>query len=140
MEEKVEIDYKDKYIRSVAEFDNFKKRTVKENNNIVNNANEKLVVDLLPIVDDLERSLEYIKEESTKEGIEMVLNKFKSVLSKYKVNKISTIGDDFNSDLHEAITMVDSGSEKSGKIIDEVESGYILNNKVIRHSKVVVGK
>ena len=112
MEEKVEIDYKDKYIRLVAEFDNFKKRTVKENSNIVKNANEKLVVDLLPIIDDIERSLEYIKDDSTKDGIEMVLNKFKSILEKYKVNKISTIGNEFDSDLHESVSVVESDKKK----------------------------
>ena len=139
MEEKVEIDYKDKYIRLVAEFDNFKKRTVKENSNIVKNANEKLVVDLLPIIDDIERSLEYIKDDSTKDGIEMVLNKFKSILEKYKVNKISTIGNEFDSDLHESVSVVES-DKKSGEIIGEVLSGYKMNDKVIRYSKVVISK
>lgn len=139
MEEKVEIDYKDKYIRLVAEFDNFKKRTVKENSNIIKNANEKLVVDLLPIIDDIERSLEYIKDDSTKDGIEMVLNKFKSILGKYKVNKIPTIGNEFDSDLHESVSVVES-DKKSGEIIDEVLSGYKMNDKVIRYSKVVISK
>tara|TARA_X000000368_G_scaffold65850_1_gene47052 strand:- start:3605 stop:4024 length:420 start_codon:yes stop_codon:yes gene_type:complete len=139
MEEKVEIDYKDKYIRLVAEFDNFKKRTVKENSNIVKNANEKIVVDLLPIIDDIERSLEYIKDDSTKDGIEMVLNKFKSILGKYKVNKIPTIGNEFDSDLHESVSVVES-DKKSGEIIDEVLSGYKMNDKVIRYSKVVISK
>ena len=139
MEEKLEIDYKDKYIRLVAEFDNYKKRTVKENNTMIKNANEKLAVDLLPIIDDLERSLVYINDESTKSGTEMVLNKFKTILKGYNVNKIPTIGNEFNSDLHESVSVVES-DKKSGEIIDEVLSGYIMNDKVIRYSKVVITK
>ena len=139
MEEKIEIDYKDKYIRLVAEFDNYKKRTIKENNTMLKNANEKLVVDLLPIIDDLERSLVYINDESTKSGIEMVLNKFKTILKKYNVNKIPTIGNEFNSDLHESISVVES-DKKTDEIIEEVLSGYIMNDKVIRYSKVVISK
>lgn len=139
MEEKIEIDYKDKYIRLVAEFDNYKKRTIKENNTMLKNANEKLVVDLLPIIDDLERSLDYINDESTKSGIEMVLNKFKTLLKGYNVNKILTIGNEFNSDLHESISVVES-DKKTDEIIDEVLSGYIMNDKVIRYSKVVISK
>ena len=137
MEEKIEIDYKDKYIRLVAEFDNYKKRTIKENNTMLKNANEKLVVDLLPIIDDLERSLVYINDESTKSGIEMVLNKFKTILKRYNVNKIPTIGNEFNSDLHESISVVES-DKKTDEIIEEVLSGYIMNDKVIRYSKVVI--
>ena len=139
MEEKIEIDYKDKYIRLVAEFDKYKKRTIKENNTMLKNANEKLVVDLLPIIDDLERSLDYINDESTKSGIEMVLNKFKTLLKGYNVNKILTIGNEFNSDLHESISVVES-DKKTDEIIDEVLSGYIMNDKVIRYSKVVISK
>ena len=139
MEEKIEIDYKDKYIRLVAEFDNYKKRTIKENNTMLKNANEKLVVDLLPIIDDLERSLVYINDESTKSGIEMVLNKFKTILKGYNVNKIPTIGNEFNSDLHESISVVES-DKKTDEIIEEVLSGYIMNDKVIRYSKVVISK
>ena len=139
MEDKVEIDYKDKYIRLVAEFDNYKKRTIKENNTMLKNANEKLVVDLLPIIDDLERSLVYINDESTKSGIEMVLNKFKTLLKEYNVNKIPTIGNEFNSDLHESISVVESDKD-TGEIIDEVTSGYTMNDKVIRYSKVVISK
>jgi molecular chaperone GrpE len=139
MEEKIEIDYKDKYIRLVAEFDNYKKRTIKENNTMLKNANEKLVVDLLPIIDDLERSLVYINDESTKSGIEMVLNKFKTILKRYNVNKIPTIGNEFNSDLHESISVVES-DKKTDEIIEEVLSGYIMNDKVIRYSKVVISK
>jgi molecular chaperone GrpE len=139
MEDKVEIDYKDKYIRLVAEFDNYKKRTTRENNSMVKNANEKLVVGLLPIVDDIERSLDYINDESTKSGIEMVLNKFKTLLKEYNVNKIPTIGNEFNSDLHESISVVESDKD-TGEIIDEVSSGYTMNDKVIRYSKVVISK
>jgi|TARA_R110002167_G_scaffold347055_3_gene557894 molecular chaperone GrpE len=139
MEDKVEIDYKDKYIRLVAEFDNYKKRTTRENNSMIKNANEKLVVGLLPIVDDIERSLDYINDESTKSGIEMVLNKFKTLLKEYNVNKIPTIGNEFNSDLHESISVVESDKD-TGEIIDEVSSGYTMNDKVIRYSKVVISK
>ena len=106
---------------------------------MLKNANEKLVVDLLPIIDDLERSLVYINDESTKSGIEMVLNKFKTLLKGYNVNKIPTIGNEFNSDLHESISVVES-DKKTDEIIDEVLSGYIMNDKVIRYSKVVISK
>lgn len=130
----------DKNLRLYAEFDNFKRRSEREKTEIIKTGNEKVIIDFLPIIDDLERSLEYIKDESTKSGNEMILNKLIKTLESNGVKRINTNGVDFNDNLHEAITMVDSGSEKSGKIIDEVESGYILNDKVIRHSKVVVGK
>lgn len=136
MEEK-EIDYKDKYIRIAAEFDNYKKRTSKETESVIKNANEKLIVDLLPVIDDLERSLNYENESNS--GIEMILNKFKSILKSYGVEKIPTIGNLFNTDLHESVAVIES-DKPSGEIIDEALSGYVMNNKVIRYSKVVIAK
>ena len=141
--DEIKSEYKsieDKNLRLYAEFENFKRRTEKEKSDIIKTGSEKVIVDFLPIIDDLERSLEFIKDESTKSGNEMILNKLIKTLESKGVKKIETIGNKFDDNLHEAITMVDGGSEQSGKVIDEVESGYILNDKVIRHSKVVVGK
>ena len=136
-------EWKDKYIRLYAEFENYKKRTLKEKTELILNGSEKTVTAVLPILDDFERALADKTEDSTaiKEGFELIYKKFLKVLENIGVKKIDTDGKDFNVDSHEAIAMVPGmGDDKKGKIIDCVQTGYTLNDKVIRHAKVAVGQ
>ena len=136
-------EWKDKYIRLYAEFENYKKRTLKEKTELILNGSEKTVTAVLPILDDFERALADKTEDSTaiKEGFELIYKKFLKVLENIGVKKIDTDGKDFNVDYHEAIAMVPGmGDDKKGKIIDCVQTGYTLNDKVIRHAKVAVGQ
>lgn len=133
------------YMFLMAEFDNFRKRTLKEKSEILKNAAESTLKGLLPIVDDFERGLDAIKEssdvESVKAGMELIYNKLIKYLSANGVKAIESTGTEFNSDLHEAIAMVPTpDAEQKGKVIDTVEKGYMLNDKVIRHAKVAVGQ
>lgn len=135
--------WKDKYIRLVAEFDNYKKRTLKEKSELIINGSEKTINTVLPILDDFERALSDNTEDpnSIKEGFNLIYKKFVETLKKIGVQKIDTDNADFNVDYHEAIAMVPGmGDEKKGKIIDCVQTGYTLNDKVIRHAKVAVGQ
>lgn len=135
--------WKDKYIRLVAEFDNYKKRTLKEKSELIINGSEKTINAVLPILDDFERALSDNTEDpnSIKEGFNLIYKKFIETLKKIGVQKIDTDNADFNVDYHEAIAMVPGmGDEKKGKIIDCVQTGYTLNDKVIRHAKVAVGQ
>lgn len=135
--------WKDKYIRLVAEFDNYKKRTLKEKSELIINGSEKTINAVLPILDDFERALSDNTEDpnSIKEGFNLIYKKFVETLKKIGVQKIDTDNADFNVDYHEAIAMVPGmGEEKKGKIIDCVQTGYTLNDKVIRHAKVAVGQ
>lgn len=135
--------WKDKYIRLVAEFDNYKKRTLKEKSELIINGSEKTINAVLPILDDFERALYDNTEDpnSIKEGFNLIYKKFIETLKKIGVQKIDTDNADFNVDYHEAIAMVPGmGDEKKGKIIDCVQTGYTLNDKVIRHAKVAVGQ
>ncbi|WP_019035934.1 nucleotide exchange factor GrpE [Prevotella amnii] len=135
--------WKDKYIRLVAEFDNYKKRTLKEKSELIINGSEKTINAVLPILDDFERALSDNTEDpnSIKEGFNLIYKKFVETLKKIGVQKIDTDNADFNVDYHEAIAMVPGmGDKKKGKIIDCVQTGYTLNDKVIRHAKVAVGQ
>lgn len=141
-EEQLE-DLKDKYLRTVAEFDNYKKRTLKEKTELILNGGEKTIGAILPVLDDFERALADKSEdpEAIREGVKMIFNKFVKTLETLGVKKIETDGQDFNVDYHEAIAMVPGmGDDKKGKIIDCVQAGYMLNDKVIRHAKVAVGQ
>lgn len=134
---------KDKYIRLYSEFDNFRKRTAKEKLEMIQSANENLLRTLLPVVDDFERAEKSFREKNDKEleGFFLIYNKFKKVLEQTGV-KVMELGpgSDFNADLHEAITQIPAPDEKlKGKIVDVIEKGYVLNEKVIRFAKVVVG-
>jgi molecular chaperone GrpE len=134
---------KDKYIRLYSEFDNFRKRTAKEKLEMVQSANEHLLKTLLPVVDDFERAEKSFRERDDKEleGFFLIYNKFKKVLEQAGV-KVMELGpgSDFNADLHEAITQIPAPDEKlKGKIVDVIEKGYLINEKVIRFAKVVVG-
>ena len=135
--------WKDKYIRLVAEFENYKKRTLKEKSELVLNGSEKTVAAILPILDDFERATADKTEDpqAIKEGYELIYKKFLKALETLGVNKIETDNADFNVDYHEAIAMVPGmGDDKKGKVIDCVQTGYTLNDKVIRHAKVAVGQ
>lgn len=143
---KAEIEeQKDKYLRLSAEFDNYRKRTLKEKAELILNGGEKSISSILPIIDDLERALS-IMEKATdvtavKEGIELIYNKFISILGHNGVKVIETKDQLLDTDFHEAIAVVPAPTEEQkGKILDCVQTGYMLNEKVIRHAKVVVGE
>jgi molecular chaperone GrpE len=135
----------DKFLRLFAEFDNYKRRTMKEKSEILQTAGKDVILALLPVIDDFERAKrasESIHDIDTyKEGIDLIYQKFHSILQAKGLKPIDSIGVDFNVDLHEAITNVPVPSEDmKGKVIDETEKGYILNGHVIRFAKVVVGE
>lgn len=135
--------WKDKYIRLVAEFENYKKRTLKEKSELILNGSEKTVAAILPILDDFERATADKTEDpqAIKEGFELIYKKFVKALETLGVHKIKTDDADFDVDYHEAIAMVPGmGDDKKGKVIDCVQTGYTLNDKVIRHAKVAVGQ
>lgn len=135
--------YKDKYLRAVAEFDNYRKRTLKEKAELLLNGSEKAVCAFLPILDDFERAIADKTEDvnAIKEGVRIIFNKFNKTLESLGVRKIETEGKDFDVDFHEAVAMVPGmGDDKKGKVIDCVQTGYQLNDKVIRHAKVAVGQ
>lgn len=136
---------KREYLFLMAEFDNFKKRTLREKSEIIKNGAESALRGLLPIVDDFERGLDAIKEDSNassvKEGMELIYNKFIKYLNQNGVKEINTTDATFDPDYHEAIAMVPVDDEsKKGKIVDTVAKGYTLNDKVLRHAKVAVGQ
>lgn len=135
--------YKDKYLRAVAEFDNYRKRTLKEKAELLLNGSEKAVCAFLPILDDFERAIADKTEDvnAIKEGMQIIFNKFNKTLESLGVKKIETEGKDFDVDFHEAVAMVPGmGDDRKGKVIDCVQTGYQLNDKVIRHAKVAVGQ
>lgn len=136
---------KDKYLRSVAEFDNYRKRTLKEKAELILNGSEKTISAILPILDDMERAIANgEKSEDYKvlnEGIQLIYTKFQKTLESLGVKKIDTDNADFNTDIHEAVAMVPGmGDDKKGKVLDCIQAGYKLNDKVIRHAKVAVGQ
>ena len=136
---------KDKYIRLIAEFENFKKRTIKEKVEFSKRAGEDIYLTLLPVLDDFERAMKSINSASDvnalKEGVNLIYSKFKSTLEAQGLKEIDSIGTPFNTDLHEAITNIETNDESmKGKVVDELEKGYFLNDKIIRYAKVVVGK
>ena len=134
---------KDKYLRTVAEFENYKKRTLKEKAELILNGGEKTVTAILPVLDDFERALADKTEDAVaiKEGMELIFKKFVKSLESLGVKKIETEDKTFDVDFHEAIAMVPGvGDDKKGKVIDCAQTGYTLNDKVIRHAKVAVGQ
>ncbi len=135
----------DKYLRQVAEFDNYRKRTLKEKAELIKNGGEKAIEAILPILDDFERALANMaKDENAQEiltGVELIYSKFVTILKQNGLQKIETEGADFDTDFHEAIAMIPAPSEAlKGKVLDCVQTGYMLNEKVIRHAKVAVGE
>ncbi|WP_461790256.1 nucleotide exchange factor GrpE [Pedobacter sp.] len=147
VEEKLKNDVaelNDKYLRLFAEFDNFKRRTQKERVDLLQTAGKDVVVSLLPVLDDFERALKSTENATdvapVREGILLVQTKLKSILSQKGLKEIQSINTEFNTDIHEAITQIPSPTEEQkGKVIDELEKGYTLNDKVVRFAKVVVG-
>lgn len=138
-------EYNDKYLRLSAEFDNYRKRTMKEKAELILNGGEKSILSFLPVVDDLERAIKTTEDstdvEAIKEGIVLIYNKFISALSQNGVKVIDTKEQPLNTDYHEAIAVIPAPTEElKGQILDTVQTGYTLNDKVIRHSKVVVGE
>ena len=136
---------KKEYMFLLAEFDNFRKRTIKEKADIIKNASEKAMTDLLPVIDAMERAMQAIEAsdniDSAKEGINLIYNKFIKYLEQNGVKAIDSTNADFNTEYHEAVTIFPAPDEdKKGKVIDTVQKGYTMNDKVIRHSKVVVGQ
>lgn len=135
----------DKYIRQIAEFDNYRKRILKEKSELILNGGEKVISSLLPVLDDFERALINIKKGGDEtillQGTELIYQKLLSTLESQGLSKIKTEKEDFNTDFHEAVAMVPVDDESmKGKVVDCVQTGYTLNNKVIRHSKVAVGQ
>lgn len=134
---------KDQLLRTIAEFDNFRKRTTKEKSDLILNGGKKTVTAILPVLDDFERALEdgSADVEAVKAGMQMIFNKFIKTLESMGVKKIDTQKADFNTDYHEAVAMVPGmGDENKGKVIDCVQTGYTMNDEVIRHAKVAVGQ
>ncbi len=139
------IDLKDKHIRLQAEFDNYRKRTMKERMELLKTASESVLVNILPVIDDFDRAIQTLdgieSDAPVKEGVSLIYNKFQEFLKQNGVKEIEAKGKDFDTDLHEAITTFPAPAEDlKGKIIDVVQKGYYLNDKVIRHSKVVIGE
>jgi molecular chaperone GrpE len=135
----------DKYLRLSAEFDNFRKRTLKEKMELTKTASESVLVNILSVIDDFDRAIQAISStseiEATKEGITLIYSKFKEFTKQNGVNEIDAVGKEFNTDVHEAITKIPAPSEEmKGKIVDVIQKGYYLNDKVIRFAKVVVGE
>ena len=133
----------DKYLRQVAEFDNYRRRVMKEKAELILNGGEKVLTEILPIVDDLERAEQQMEQmtdvDAVKQGVELIIDKFIKFLHSQGVQEIDTKDKDFDVNYHEAITMVPSQSDdQKGKVIDCVTKGYTLNDKVIRYAKVVV--
>ncbi|XOV93150.1 MAG: nucleotide exchange factor GrpE [Bacteroidota bacterium] len=133
---------KDKYLRLYSEFENFRRRTAKERIELIGTATKDLIVDLLPVLDDFERAFKSLddKSDASKEGLELIHNKFKKVLDQKGLKKMEVkAGDKFDPELQEAITQTPAGKKLEGKVVDVIENGYTLNDKVIRFAKVVTG-
>lgn len=138
-------DMNDKYLRLAAEYDNYRKRTLKERMELTKTAGEDILVNILPIIDDFERGLDHMDEakdvDAVKEGVQLIYNKFKEFINQRGVIEIDAKEKDFDTDLHEAITKIPAPTEElKGKVVDVIEKGYQLGEKVIRFSKVVIGE
>ena len=135
----------DKYLRQVAEFDNYRKRTMKEKAELIKNGGERTIESILPVLDDFERALNTMEKSDNaaeiRTGVELIYTKFVNILKQNGLQKIETEGADFDTDFHEAIAMVPTpDASLKGKVLDCIQTGYILNDKVIRHAKVAVGE
>ena len=134
----------DRYLRQAAEFDNFRRRNAKERVELIQTAGKDVITDLLVVLDDSERAQKQMESTGDvtqiKEGVQLVFAKLRTTLSAKGLKPMNAVGTEFNPDLHEAITEIDAGEEMKGKVVDEVQKGYYLNDKIIRHAKVVVGK
>lgn len=136
---------KDKYIRLVAEFDNYKRRTLKERAEIIKTAGEDILLNLLPVMDNFERAIKSVETskdtEAIKEGINLIYTNFKQFLQQRGVKEIESVNQEFNTDVHEALTKIPAPTEElKGKVVDVIEKGYFMHDKVIRFAKVVIGE
>jgi molecular chaperone GrpE len=136
---------RDKYLRLIAEFDNYKKRTAKERIELMQTANKEVIVSLLDVLDDSERAAKQLETaadlNAVKDGVMLVFNKLKSTLQNKGLKPMESLHTDFNPDLHEAITEIPAPSKSlAGKVVDDMQKGYYLNDKLIRHARVIVGK
>ena len=138
-------EYKDKYLRQVAEFDNYRKRTLKEKTELILNGGSKVLEALLPVLDDLERAADSMEKSNDvatlKEGVNLILSKLEKTLGAQGLKKMEAKGQAFDTDFHEAIALIPAPEEaQKNHVIDCVQTGYMLNDKVLRHAKVVVGQ
>lgn len=137
-------EWQDKYLRLQAEFDNFRKRTLREKMELVQSGSTECVKNFLPLMDDLQRALEAIEKsndlEALREGVKLIAQKFRETLKKQNVKEIEALGLELDTDHHEAVARFDAGKEKKGKIVDVVQPGYKMGDKVLRFAKVVVGE
>ena len=138
------IEMNDKYLRLSAEFDNYRKRTLKEKMDLTRMGGESILTKILPVVDNLERAIQSVRESSdidaVKQGIELIYNNFREFLKQNGIKEIECLNEEFNSDLHEALTKIPAPApEMKGKVVDVVEKGYYLHDRVIRFARVVVG-
>ena len=137
-------EWQDKYLRLQAEFDNFRKRTLRERMELVQSGSAECVKNFLPLMDDLQRALEAIEKsndlEALREGVKLIAQKFRETLKKQNVKEIEALGLELDTDHHEAVARFDAGKEKKGKIVDVVQPGYKMGDKVLRFAKVVVGE
>ena len=139
------LELKDKHIRLQAEFDNYRKRTLKERMELLKSASESVLNGILPVIDDFDRAIQMLnvseEENHVKDGVTLIYNKFQEFLKQNGVKEIAAKEQDFDTDLHEAITKIPAPTEElKGKVVDVVQKGYYLNDKVIRFSKVVIGE
>jgi molecular chaperone GrpE len=133
----------DKYLRLYAEFDNFRRRTIKEREEARKTEGKELIVALLPVLDDFERALRATENAtdvaSVRDGVILIQNKLKNILTQKGLKEMQSIGAEFNADIHEAITSIPAADDMKGKVVDEMEKGYELNERVVRFAKVIVG-
>jgi len=131
---------KDKYLRLYSDFENFRKRVQKERSDLIMSASESVILSLLSVLDDFDRALPTISDESTKSGVDLIYSKLKTILESKGLKLMETKGASFDPDLHEAVAQMPVNDEKEkGQIIEEIQRGYYLNDKVIRYAKVIVG-
>jgi molecular chaperone GrpE len=134
----------DKYLRQAAEFDNYRRRNAKERVELIQTASRDVITELLIVLDDSERAQKQMETtddiDQIKEGVQLVFSKLRNTLFGKGLKPMDAVGKDFNPDLHEAITEIDAGEEMKGKVVDEIQKGYYLNDKIIRFAKVVVGR
>lgn len=144
MDEKL-AEWQDKYLRLSAEFDNYRKRTLKEKMELIKTASEDVVLKIIPVLDDFERAIDYItnndSNDAANNGVVLIYNKLKDILIQQGLKEIVALNSEFNTDIHEAVTKIPAPEEDmKGKIVDVIQKGYFLYDKVIRHAKVVVGE
>jgi len=145
LEEQKYNESQDKYLRLSAEFDNYRKRTLKEKSDLLKTAGEDTIIKVLPVLDDFERAMAAMQTskdiEAVKDGITLIYNKLKETLNQLGIKEIESLNLEFNTDLHEAITKIPAPSEElKGKVVDVVQKGYYLHDKILRFSKVVIGE